>query len=77
MQWPGPPDEAMQAEWASAWMSLAASKPFVRSITWSQLSDGVPHLFPNAGLLRADATPKPVVKWLQGFRDRISQAPKR
>jgi hypothetical protein len=66
--WPRPVDEALQSEWASRWIALAAAKPFVRSIHWLQATDASPHLFPNAGLLRGDGTPKPLVDWLRTFR---------
>jgi hypothetical protein len=68
-QWPGPVDEAAQLRWASEWFALAVAKPFVRSVTWGQMSDGMPnHLFPNAGLYRVDKTPKPTLDWLRSFR---------
>jgi hypothetical protein len=67
-QWPEPPDEAVQAGWAAKWMALAVAKPYVRSVSWSQVSDATPHLFPHAGLFRPDNTPKPLFHWLQEFR---------
>jgi hypothetical protein len=69
--WPRPPDEALQREWAERWVTLAASKPFVRSVTWLELSDAQPTLFPGAGLLRADGTPRPVAGWLKQFRREV------
>src|SRR6185437_12791277 len=59
-QWPAPPDEAFQADWAARWVALAVAKPYVRSVTWSQTSDAHPHLYPHGGLFRADQTPKPL-----------------
>jgi hypothetical protein len=67
-QWPAPPDEMSQAEWAAKWVALAVAKPFVRSVTWLQMSDASPHFYPHGGLFRADQTPKPVVPWLKSFR---------
>ncbi|WP_435016189.1 endo-1,4-beta-xylanase [Tundrisphaera sp. TA3] len=67
-QWPSPPDEAMQASVAARWISLAVAKPFVRSVTWRQAYDGAPHLYPHAGLIRPDQTPKPVLEWIKAFR---------
>jgi len=67
-QWPSPPDETSQANWGARWVSLAAAKPFVRSVTWAQTSDAVPHLYPNGGLFRADQSPKPLFSWLKTFR---------
>ena len=67
-QWPSPPDEAMQAHWASRWIALAVAKPYVRSVTWLQASDATPHLYPSGGLFRRDQTAKPIVPWLKQFR---------
>jgi len=67
-QWPGVPTEASQAAIAARWIALAVAKPFVRSVSWRQLSDAAPHLYPHAGLFRADQTPKPLLNWLKGFR---------
>jgi hypothetical protein len=67
-QWPSPPTEAMQAEWAERWMSLAVAKPFVRSVTWLQVSDDEPHVFGHGGLFRADHSAKPIVERLKAFR---------
>ena len=67
-QWPDPLDESVQLAWASKWLALAVAKPFVRSVSWTQTSDAVPHLFPHAGLFRADQTPRPLFGWLQDFR---------
>lgn len=67
-QWPEPPDEMTQSAWASKWIALAVAKPFVRSVTWLQPSDAVPHLYPHGGLYRADQSAKPVAAWLKSFR---------
>lgn len=61
-------DEAAHAHWAAGAIALAAAKPFVRSVTWLQPTDGLPHLYPHAGLLRADHSPKPLADWLKSFR---------
>lgn len=58
-QWPRPPDESLQREWAASWAALAAAKPYVQSVTWSRVSDAAPHPFPHSGLFRADQSPKP------------------
>jgi hypothetical protein len=67
-QWPSPPDEASQANWAARWISLAVAKPYVRSVTWLQPTDATPHLYPHAGLFRRDNTAKPVLSWMKSFR---------
>ncbi len=67
--WPSTPTERKQARWAVKWLSLAAAKPYVREIHWAHASDAFPHLFPHAGLFRADHQPKPFVEWLRSFRE--------
>jgi hypothetical protein len=67
-QWPIPIDESLQAAWAAKWLVLAVAKPFVRSLTWLQASDGLPHLYPHAGLLRPDQSAKPLLAWLRTLR---------
>ncbi len=70
-QWPAPPSEASQAAWASRWLSLAVAKPFVRSVTWLQTTDALPHLYPNGGLYRHNQSAKPVLSWIKQFRREI------
>jgi len=67
-QWPAPPDPALQQTWAADWIALAVAKPFVRSVTWTHVHDGQPHLFPHAGLLNPDGSGKPLLEWLRNFR---------
>ena len=57
-----------QAHWAAGFLALAVAKPYVRSVTWTQATDGLPHLYPHGGLLRKDHSPKPIVAWLKTFR---------
>ncbi|MDG3006235.1 endo-1,4-beta-xylanase [Paludisphaera mucosa] len=67
-QWPAPPTEASQAEWAARWTSLAVAKPFVRAVNWLQPSDGITHLYPHGGLHRPDGSPKAAVARLRTIR---------
>lgn len=69
-QWPGSINEESQRDWGAEWVALAAAKPFVRAVTWLQPTDAAPHAFPNAGLVRADGTPKLLLDWLRQFRER-------
>jgi len=70
-QWSHAPNEALQASTAARWVALAVAKPFVRSVTWKQLDDAAPHLFPHAGLIRPNKTPKPLLDWLKTFRTEL------
>lgn len=67
-QWPTTPTDAGQAAMAARWISLAVAKPFVRSVTWRQLDDAAPHLYPHGGLIRPNQTTKPLFDWLKNFR---------
>jgi hypothetical protein len=67
-QWPVPLDEALQAYWGAKWMALAVAKPFVRTLSWLQLSDATPHRYPHAGLFRPNQTAKPLLSWIQMLR---------
>jgi hypothetical protein len=70
-QWPTAPDEAMQSTWGARWLALGLAKPFVRSVTWMQASDSLPHAYPHAGLFRADGSAKPIFAWLQSLRQDV------
>ena len=70
-QWPAPPTEASQAAIAPRWIALAVAKPFVRSVAWRQLDDAAPHLYPHAGLIRPDKSPKPLLDWIKNFRAEV------
>jgi hypothetical protein len=67
-QWPAPLDEALQAFWGAKWLALAVAKPFVRTLSWLQLSDATPHRYPHAGLFRPDQSAKPLLSWMQMLR---------
>lgn len=67
-QWPHAPSDGLQASVAARWVALAVAKPFVRSVTWRQLDDAAAHLYPHAGLIHANKTPKPLLDWLKSFR---------
>lgn len=72
-QWPSVPSDPSQVALASRWIALAVAKPFVRSVTWRQLDDSALHLYPHAGLIRPNGTPKPLVDWLKTFRADVLQ----
>ena len=52
-------------------MALAVAKPFVRSMTWLELGDSLPHVYPHAGLFGPNQEPKPVFSWLQSLRQDV------
>jgi hypothetical protein len=41
---------------------LVTCKPYVQEVGCSHYSDGAPHEFALAGLVRADGTPKPALE---------------
>ncbi len=57
-----------QADWASSFAGLVLCKPAVRSVTWANLMDSVPHQFPHCGLADAEDKPRPVLKRLRELR---------
>ena len=61
----------MQSTWGARWVALAVAKPFVRSVTWLEPSDALPHVYPHAGLFGPDQAPKPIFSWLQSLRQDV------
>jgi len=51
-------DETGQAEWIERILELLLAKQSISSVSLAHFSDGDSHTFPQAGLLRADGTPK-------------------
>jgi hypothetical protein len=51
--------EPAQADWIDRLVPVLMAKQPVVGILWRQLSDGVRHEFPHAGLMRPDGTQKP------------------
>lgn len=60
--WGGATDENHQADWIDQMLELLVAKPRIAGVFLPSFSDGTLHEFPNAGLLRADNTPKPVTE---------------
>ncbi|MEZ6056612.1 MAG: endo-1,4-beta-xylanase [Planctomycetaceae bacterium] len=65
--------EEVQSHWASRYVTLLMSKPAVTGVFWTHFSDGFPHRFPNAGIIRPDGSQKPVVKVLRSHGRKSSQ----
>jgi hypothetical protein len=51
--------ESAQADWVDGLLPVLMAKQSVVGIFWRQLSDGVRHEFPHAGLMRPDGSLKP------------------
>ncbi len=60
--WAGACDEEHQASWIELMLELLVAKPRVAGVFLPHFTDGKSHDFPNAGLVRADETPKPVAE---------------
>jgi hypothetical protein len=58
----------LQAAWAQKAVALATCKPYVEGVTWTHCTDADPHVFPHAGLVAADGTPKPLWYGLKHVR---------
>jgi len=68
--WAKPIDEEGQAEWVDHVLELLLAKPSIAGVSLTHFSDGEPHLFPQAGLLRTDGTPKPALERIIAQRQR-------
>ncbi|HOM51689.1 MAG TPA: endo-1,4-beta-xylanase [Phycisphaerae bacterium] len=76
--WRKPWDESVQAHWIKEFTSIALSKPFVESVTWSELVDQPENsLIPSGGLLYPDLTPKLGYKTLAAIRTQLHAATRR
>jgi hypothetical protein len=60
---------AAQAEWAASFAALGLCKPFVQGVTWGQLADADPHLFPHCGLFDRNGVPRPALTALTELRE--------
>lgn len=70
--WRKPWDENVQAQWIKEFYSIALSKPFVESITWSTLMDQAEGaLIASGGLLHPDLSPKTGYKTLVALRSQL------
>jgi len=63
--------EPIQAIWAGHLARIALSKPLLETIVWEDLFDGLPHVVPNGGMIRADGTLKPVYQELSEVRRQL------
>ena len=76
--WREPWTELVQAQWVKDFYAIALSKPFVESITWTDLADrpeaGV---LPSGGLLSTDLRPKAAYKVLKQYRLELLNAMRR
>ncbi|MCA9229439.1 MAG: endo-1,4-beta-xylanase, partial [Planctomycetales bacterium] len=59
---------ASQRDWAASILPLLLARSTVQVILWNQLSDGVAHEFPHAGLFDAQQQPKPVVALMRDLQ---------
>ncbi len=64
-------DQPKQAQWVEQFYKIALSKPFVDSVTYSNLSDAENSVIANSGLLTAQLEPKKSYQTLKKLRDII------
>ena len=62
--WNEPWGEAAQADWIDAVLPVLMAKQSVVGVFWTHFSDGAPHEYPHAGLIRPDGTSKPAFERL-------------
>jgi hypothetical protein len=60
---------AVEADWATAFTSVALCKPTVQGVLWTHFSDAEQHQFPHCGLLDAEGNAKPVLQHLRELRE--------
>ncbi len=68
--WARPIDKEGQAEWVDHVLELLLAKPSIAGVSLTHFDDGDPHLFPQAGLLPTDGTPKPALERIIAQRQR-------
>lgn len=68
--WAKPINEEGQAEWVDHVLELLLAKPSIAGVSLTHFSDGDPHPFPQAGLLRTGGTPKPALERIIAQRQR-------
>ena len=66
--WKNDWSESAQAEWIDLYLPLLMAKESIVGIYWTHFSDRTGHYFPNAGLLRADESPKPALETIVKYR---------
>ncbi|MEQ8771201.1 MAG: endo-1,4-beta-xylanase [Phycisphaerales bacterium] len=67
--WRAPWSEQAQADWCSAALSIALSKPFVESVCWAEIADTPrPGPVPKGALLARDGHPRPALERLTDLR---------
>jgi hypothetical protein len=67
--------QRLQAEWLQAFGRIAASRPFVESISWKDLADYEGHYIPHGGLCRNDLQEKLAYKELRNFKAYLAAPP--
>jgi Glycosyl hydrolase family 10 len=72
--WYEPWGEAAQADWIDAVLPVLMAKQSVVGVFWTHFSDGVPHEYPHAGLIRPDGTSKPAFERLATQRRGLARS---
>lgn len=76
--WRKPWDEAVQAQWIKEFYAIALSKPFVESITWSELADHSEGTgLSSCGLVHPDLAPKLAYKTVAAIRSQLHTTSRR
>jgi hypothetical protein len=73
--WRRPWSPQVQAHWADAVIQIAMSKPYVESITWSDLIDHPMMELPLSGLVSEDFVPKQAFRRLAAMRRNLQGMP--
>jgi hypothetical protein len=66
-------NQSRQGQWIEQFCKIALSKPFVNSVTYSNLTDTEDSTIANSGLLTAQLEPKESFRTLKKLHDGIFQ----
>ena len=75
--WHEPWSEAVQSAWLRQFVEIALSKPFVETVSWSDLADHSKQRVPHGGLLRSDLKPKAAYHEMVKLRREIGASTKK
>ena len=73
--WHGPWTPARQADWLTAYVSVALAKPYVQSVTWHELVDSNnPVEMPSGGLVDQNGSTKPAAAHMAELKNALAAA---
>ncbi len=71
-RWHLPWGPQVQADWADVFYQLALSKPFVETVAWLNMTDGLSHYLSRGSLCSDNFSPKPVYEHIRQLKGSMS-----